>query len=448
MQRKRLLLVNPSSPRAGFSINASSLFPPLGLGILAGLTPADWQVELIDENWAPCDFRPADLVAITAFTSRISRAYEVSNRYREQNIPVVIGGAHASAAPEEALTNCDAVVAGEAEPNWAHVLADFEAHRLHGIYRRPPGPIGMPQRAIFDARYPRDTIQTSRGCPADCDFCSVALVNGNRYRSRTLRESQLDLDSLRRQFFIVDDNFVGVGRVRNNYVRELLGHMLAGPNDRRWLCQTSIEVAEDEDLLRRMFQAGCRLLFIGIEAEDGNELLVANHKRKIECKEALRRIHQAGMAVLGSFIIGTEHDDAESMQERVNFIHTCGVDAYQVSLMTPLPGTRVFQRARTAGRLLYDDFPQDWRHFDFTDLVYLPPGFADVGAYERCVARCLNDLYSDAAIKQHARATADNGCSRESLWFAYRSNLNYQLIALHRVRAYQRATGHLAHGAD
>lgn len=432
--KRKLLLVNPKPHRAGFVSNRHSLFPPLGLGVIAKLTPRDrWEIKLIDENFDQFAVDPdTDLVGITAFTSAAPRAYDIARQCAACNIPVVIGGAHASVCPNEVLNYCDAVVVGEVEGVWDLVLADLLRNQLEGIYQVKPGHMATPDRSFF-TRYPRDTIQTSRGCPYACDYCSVWLVNGRTYRSRPFDDVMADLDSLHPLFFIVDDNFVGEAPWRRAEVKQILRALITRGDRLLWFCQTSINVAEDAELLDLLYRAGCRMLFIGIETEDGYSALGIKRKRYGECRAAMTEIHRHGLSVLGSFIIGLEDDDEERMQHRVEFIHACGVDAYQVTLMTPLPGTPLFQRAQEQGRLPHTNFPADWGRYDFTDTCYLPRAFDTLEDYRRVVHRCLLGLYSETALEKHAKQTR-GVVGNEAAFFAYQSNRGFAAIAQNRLK--------------
>jgi radical SAM superfamily enzyme YgiQ (UPF0313 family) len=430
----KLLLVNPRCGRSGFALNSSSLFPPLGLGIVASLSPSHWEIELIDENFTEFSYRQADLVALTAFTAAAPRAYEIAAFYRRMNIPTIIGGAHASVCPDEALDHCDAVLIGEAESSWDLVLDDFYRGRLRGVYTGQPSTIATPNRSLFDTRYTRKTIQTSRGCPLDCDFCSVSTVNGAKYRSRPLYDVLTDLDEMSEHFFIIDDNFVGYGDKRRQEVIKILKHLIDTGNKRMWFCQTSINVGQDDELLELMSLAGCKMLFVGVETEDDNSLVTENHKRRIPCKESVATIHKHGMSVLGSFIMGLETDTRQSMLNRVEFIHNCGVDAYQASLMTPLPGTRLFDRILAQNKLPFTNFPTDWARYDFVDTVFVPDDFDSMAEFRYAVRECMDLLYDQDVIHEHAKTTASVTNSSPAAWFAYRSNYNYMNIYRGRLR--------------
>ena len=434
----RLLLVNPSQPgRRGFSGYANAVYPPLGLGVLVTLThqvaPGRWDIVLEDSNFREFAYQPADLVAFTSLTATMPAAIKIAARYRARGTPTVIGGAHASACPEEAARYFDAVVVGEAEAIWDVVLQDFERGRLRGIYTSKPTEMVTPDRHLFSSQYPRDTIQTTRGCPRRCPYCSVASVFGKRYRSRDLQGTLDDLDSLQREFFVVDDNFIGFSSARRARVVEILEHLIEQGNERHWYCQTEIAVAEDPELLKLLWTAGCRMLFIGIEAEDEGSMLRDTGKREMPSKEAIATIQEHKICVLGSFILGFETDTPESLRRRVEFIHDSCVGAYQVSVMTPLPGTALFERLKD--QLLYTNFPEDWKRYDFVDTPYVPPGFDSPQAFREVILECWKSLYSHEAVDQHVRhmyAVSDG--DRVATGFAAGTLATYRGISVARLR--------------
>jgi radical SAM superfamily enzyme YgiQ (UPF0313 family) len=181
--------------------------------LVAALTPKDWTVEIVDENFAPFEYRKADLVGLTAFTATVNRAYEISGLYRKHGVATVMGGIHASMMPDEAMKYADAVVACEAESVWPQVIADFEAGKLQEVYNGELlGLKEMPQprRDLFHSGYMFGSIQTSRGCPMDCEFCSVTAFNGNRYRKRPMEDVLDELQNIpQKRVFFIDDNIIG-----------------------------------------------------------------------------------------------------------------------------------------------------------------------------------------------------------------------------------------------
>src|SRR5574341_980252 len=211
---KKLLLINPVGRRSGYLLSKFSIFPPLGLGYVAAVTPSDWEVKIVDENFDTFVFEEADLVGITAFTSNINRAYEISRMYRDRKIKVIIGGIHASMLPNEALQYVNTVVVGEVEGVWGRVIKDFENNQLSFQYRGSQLDLTqfeiIPRHDLFHPNYFWHSVQTSRGCPFNCHFCSVSKHLGKSYRQRNVQNVLDELEGIKGEYItFVDDNLVG-----------------------------------------------------------------------------------------------------------------------------------------------------------------------------------------------------------------------------------------------
>jgi radical SAM superfamily enzyme YgiQ (UPF0313 family) len=436
---RQLVLVNPvNRARTGLTVNRSSRFPPLSLGILAALTPQSWQVQLLDENWEPFTYREADLVGITAFTAAANRAYEIAALYRQRKIPVVMGGIHASMCPEEALRFVDAVVVGEADRVWPQVLADAEAGRLQRVYRGEWADlVGMPRprRDLFHPDYAFATVQTSRGCPMDCEFCSVTAFNGHRYRQRPAEEVLDELAATPQpMIFFVDDNIIGYGNKARDEALQLFRGMVERRLRKAWFCQASINFADDEEVLRWAARAGCKMVFLGLEAEEADALTEVNKRLNLHhgvgaYAEAFRRIHRAGIAVLGAFIFGMDADTPERLRHRADYMLGSGVDAMQVTFMTPLPGTRLFHRLQKEGRLLYTDFPRDWDRYDMTEVIHEPKGTAPLTLIQT-MRECNAQIYAWPTLMRKAARTLWATKNPWATMMAWQSNINYRNVAL------------------
>jgi radical SAM superfamily enzyme YgiQ (UPF0313 family) len=438
--QKKLVLINPVNlNRSGFSASHSSRFPPLNLGVIAALTPSDWDVEVIDENFDEFSFRDADLMGITAFTSAANRAYEIAAIYREKNIPVVMGGIHASMCSEEASQFVDAVVVGEVESVWDDVIADALAGNLKAIYKglwSGLEQLQKPRRDIYSDQYLFASVQTSRGCPMDCDFCSVSTFNGLRYRRRPPCDVLDELETIpQKLIFFVDDNIIGYGKRSRQSALELFKGMVDRGIDKHWFCQASINVADDEEILHWAAKSGCRMIFLGLEAEDVDALSEVNKKLNIKrgasdaYEQIFERIHKAGIAVLGAFIFGMDQDTPEKLFKRAQYMLDCGVDVMQATALTPLPGTRLFAKLKDEGRLLYTNFPKDWDRYDLTEVVYRPRHMTS-GEFSEIMRECLRKIYDRPALKAKARQTLKLTGRWDATEFAYQSNQNYRTIAM------------------
>jgi radical SAM superfamily enzyme YgiQ (UPF0313 family) len=443
---RKLVLVNPVNPaRTGLTFNKSSRFPPIGLGIVAALTPNHWDVALVDENWEPFIYQDADpstgsgpsLVGITAFTASANRAYEIAAIYRERGVPVVMGGIHASMCTEETLRFVDAVVVGEAEAVWPQVVADVEAGRLQRVYRGERNDLtGSPQprRDLFHPDYVFASVQTSRGCPMDCEFCSVTAFNGRRYRRRPPEEVLDELETIpQKMLFFVDDNIIGYGKASREQALAIFRGMVERKLDKLWFCQASLNFADDDEVLRWAARAGCKMVFLGLEAEEADALVEVNKRLNLQrgvenYAQAFRRIHHAGIAVLGAFIFGMDDDTPDKLHRRAEYMVNSGVDVMQRTFLTPLPGTRLFERLRDEGRLLYADFPRDWEHYDMGEATHRPQGMTPE-ALTQVMEKSGQRMYAWPVLLRKALRTLWETRNPMAAMFAWNSNINYRNVS-------------------
>jgi len=437
MNKRKLLLVNPVNPlQNGLTINKSSRFPPIGLGIVAALTPQSWDVKLVDENWEPFSFVEADLVGITAFTASANRAYEIASVYRSKNIPVIMGGIHASLCPDEASKFVDSIVIGEAEDIWPKLIQDFEQNQLQSYYKgswidlKNMVPV---RRDIFHPGYQFASVQTSRGCPMDCEFCSVTAFNGKRYRRRPINNVLDELQAIpQKMIFFVDDNIVGYGKNSRDQAVELFKSMVELKLNKLWFCQASINFADDEELLYWAGKAGCKMVFIGIESEEIDTLKEVNKKlnliRGVKIYEQIfQKIQKAGIAVLGAFIFGMDSDDHSKLTKRAKYAVKSRIDVIQTTILTPLPGTRLFTKLEKNNRFLYHNFPKDWNHFDMTKVVFHPEKMnVDELRDQMRIINAKIHLWS--TILRKALGTFLHTKDFSATMFALGSNINYRNV--------------------
>ena len=438
MKNRNLVLINPVNPaRVGLTINRSSRFPPIGLGIVAAATPSSWDVKLIDENWNPFSYQEADLVGITAFTASANRAYEIASIYRQRGVPVIIGGIHASMRPEEVLRFADAVVIGEAEAVWPRVIADVDAGCLQQIYKGDWSDLsGMPspRRDLFNPGYMFASVQTSRGCPMDCEFCSVSAFNGRRYRRRPPGEVLAELETIKeKMIFFVDDNIIGYGKDSREQALEIFKGMVERKLNKWWFCQASLNFGDDDEVVSWASRAGCKMVFLGLEAEQVDALEEVHKQLNINrgvdyYSHAFRRINRAGIAVLGAFIFGMDGDTPDKLQQRADYMVNHDIDVMQTTVITPLPGTRVFDRYCKEQRLLYTDFHKDWDHYDMTEVIHRPGSMGPDQLYRKMI-EINRQIYALPVLFHKASSTFRKTRSFTAMCFAFMSNMNYRRVA-------------------
>ena len=302
----RLCLINPSNPLVSIvrvkenRWNRYRVWKPLSLMVLAGLTPPEWEISIVDENLGAPDYaampRP-DLVGITAFTSQANRAYEVAAHFRRLGVPVVMGGIHATTCADEVMERVDAVVTGEAEAVWRQVLDDVRHGNLQRRYDGERSELnGVPpaRHDLLPTGYFFGAIQTTRGCPLSCSFCSVTAVNGTRYRQRPIADVVREFRLIReRGVLVVDDNLIGTRPEHVARAKDLFRAMAEADLRKEWIAQVTINFADDEELMSLAARAGCRGVFIGFESPTPEGLREARQEVQPSGRPRLPRLRAA-----------------------------------------------------------------------------------------------------------------------------------------------------------
>jgi radical SAM superfamily enzyme YgiQ (UPF0313 family) len=429
--KKKLILINPVDYSGKNLANSpGNKFPPLGLGIIAELTPYDWDVEIIDENYSRFHYRPADLVGITSFTSNINRAYRIASIFKKNNVHTVIGGIHASLLPDEALNFVDTVVVGEAENIWPQIISDFENKTMKRLYKgafHSMIDLPTPRRELFHKNYWLSSIQTSRGCSNSCDFCVVPKFNGKRYRLRPVNEVLDELESIQQKgVFFVDDNLLGNISSTNARTVKLFEGIIKRGIKKEWFTFASVNCAEDEEILKLAAKSGCKMLFIGIESENlaalngsGKYLNLSNALNKY--KPMIKKIHRQGICVEAGIIYGFDSDTPHTLRNRTDFCTKTSLDVLHLSILTPFPGTALFDRIKNENRLLCSNFPADWHKFNWKEIV-IEPKSATKSDFEKEIKFAHKKLYNSTFIKWKYLKTLMNTKSFSAARWAYRTN--------------------------
>jgi len=439
--KKRLLLIYPIDEiMAGLTVRSYSTCQPLSMAILAGLTPKDrFHVELIDEQFEPFSYRDADLVAITGFTVYVNRAYEIAALYREKGVPVVMGGIHVSMRTEEALRFVDTVVVGEAEESWPRFLEDFLAGRMQRVYQGSYSEMKnmvLPDRSIFDDRYLGASVQTSRGCPWNCKYCSVTAFNGRRYRQRPVEEILDELETIpNRYIFFIDDNLIGYSHASEQRALELFKGMVKRKMCKRWITQTTVDIGTKPELLKWAARSGCLFFFLGLEFVDPEELkhMNKNFALKVDYSTALKNINRAGIGVIGAFIYGSDDDTREKLVKRAAFVQHNRVDVMQQSKMTAFPGTEIFYQLQKENRIIYTDYPKDWERYNFYELTHLPLNM-EREAFIKTFRACVSKTYSYKTIWLKSLKTLWHTKNFEVAAASMRLNFSYRMLSLHHMQ--------------
>ncbi len=345
----------------------------LGPLVVAALTPDDFEVEVTNEHIEEIDYDgQVDIVGISTLTANIIHAYEIADRFRGKGVTVVMGGIHASFLPEEAIQHCDSVVIGEAEYSWPKLLDDWKKGELKQFYKSDKltdmADVPIPRRDLDLTVGYMDKIEASRGCPFNCDFCSTNLHFGSKHRTRPISNVIKDINSVYRNrfhsFMFSDDNIVG----NSKYAQDLFSAMI--PFNIRWASQCSINIADDEKLLKLAEKSGCSWLSIGFESLSEENLKDAGKRHNTVKKydEQVKRLKDAGISkTVANFVFGFDHDDKSVFERTVEFILRHKIDAY-LTILTPYPKTRFRERLLKEGRILHSD----WSLYDTTHCVIKP----------------------------------------------------------------------------
>jgi radical SAM superfamily enzyme YgiQ (UPF0313 family) len=348
--------------------------PPLNLLTLAGLTKNGAKMEIVDERYRRVRFNDGvDLVAITALTCNAPRAYEIADAYRRQGKRVILGGIHPTFMQEEASLHADSVVLGEAEGIWGKVIDDFSKGILKPIYSNSCPDLSETPLPRWDLLPERNRyfnfVQTSRGCPNDCAFCSVTTFSGRKVRVRPIESvlqeiKSLGSSALRKFIIFVDDNIFG----NLKYAKELFKNLI--PLKIKWGSETSINLTKDIELLKLAVKSGCRALFIGFEtlSEKALKQINKSFNRVKEYKKIIKTLHRYGIAVIGSLIFGFDDDDSGVFKRTLDFLEEAKVDAAIFSILTPLPGTRLYKEFKQNNRI----FERNWTKFDALHSTFHP----------------------------------------------------------------------------
>jgi radical SAM superfamily enzyme YgiQ (UPF0313 family) len=386
----RIALINPVARRCQGYATMGSTIPQLGLQVLAQRTPEPHTVEIIDEIFGfeatEREVRRGryDLVGITSYSSGAARAYEVAAQCRREGIPCVMGGPHASACPDEAADHVDSVAIGECDDLWATIVADAVAGKLEKRYQGTQADIAVPgigraKQALqaINGNYQVSSIQTSRGCPVGCEYCSVTMFSGPTIRRRNIDDVVNEWNETPKRFiFVTDDNFFGVGPKHAEWAKDLLREIIKRGKKRLWFGQTTINMGEDAEGLRLAYKAGCRGMLIGFETFNPESLKDyhkgINRTNLTRYKELIGGFHRAGIPVFGAFIIGADQDTEETVAETALQAVRLRIDTIQITNLTPLPGTKLYQRWMEEGRIFATDYPQDWERYTFVETVYNP----------------------------------------------------------------------------
>jgi len=402
----RILLVTPRNPESFWTydsilpvIGKQCVFPNLSMPTVAGMTPGEHEIVLVDENVEEIDFdAEADIVGVTGYIVHQERMLHIIQEFRSRGRFVVVGGPYASLCPEELRGRCDVLFVDEAEETWPVFLRDFEAGSWKPEYRPDEKPdMSISPMPRFDLlkldRYHAATIQFARGCPYRCEFCDIIVVYGRRPRVKDVDQVMREVAEVHRlggrQVFLVDDNFIG----NRNVAKKLLREMAAWNRDHDYpisfQTEVSLNVAQDEELLQLLHDANFTTLFIGIESPRPESLKESRKEQNMrgDMLGAVRKVQSYGLQVQAGMIVGFDHDDVAIFEEQLRFIQEARIPVSMTGMLQAMPKTPLHERVEQEGRLLAESTGDQ---FVFSNIV--PKGMSRLDLY-RGYRWLIRELY-------------------------------------------------------
>jgi radical SAM superfamily enzyme YgiQ (UPF0313 family) len=445
--KKKLVLINPHpAGRFGEEDIRVIVQMPLNLAYVAAHTPRDgWEVDLIDETKDPAVDAAgqltfdADLVGITSLTYQAPRAYRIAEKCRERGIPVVLGGTHATTAREEATRFADAVVVGEAEGVWPQLLADFDKRQLKPIYEGGFPELGYlktyPDRELFRDKYQYrfSSIITTKGCPWRCEFCSVPLAQGQKYRMRDVEDIVDEMEAIPfKGLMFAEDNFYGYMPDANAHARQLFKRMVERGVYKDWFGFTQFSTAQDLEALKYMSLSGCLGFLIGMESTDEQVLRKLRKGSNLKTgvanyPVAIRNIHDHGMVVWASVIWGADFQTADCFKVMVDYILEHSIDILTFGIHCPFPQTALFKRMVAENRMLRPNFPEDWVYYDTAHLTHTLSHMT-LDEFIVGMQYVYDHLYGEENLRKRFVATLKANGSRRTAMFAYRVGMDWDRV--------------------
>ena len=406
-------------------------FPQLTMPLIAALTPREHVVTHTDEIVEPVRFDiPADLVGITAPTPSILHAYTLAQEFRRRGIPVVIGGPHATALPEEAALQADAVVVGEAEDTWPRILDDVHRGKSEAIYvsDRRASLSGMPAPRwdlIKGRHYGKSVTIATRGCPHRCDYCSIPLLYGpGTVRYRPIDEIVREVASSPTRAVVFWDDNIGANP---RYAKELFRAL--GPLKKWWTSQCTANAVRDEEFVELAARSGCKALFLGMESISQQSLDAANkaHNRVDDYRRLIANLHRHKIAVHLGIMFGFDQDDTGIFRRTARFLNEASVDVATISMVVPMPGTQTFRQWNADGRIL----TTDWSKYDGKKHCVFEPALMRPKELEAGTDWVARQFYSPQSIVRRMAS------SRTGVWWNLPRNVGYMLANRTRLLAPQ-----------
>ncbi len=359
-------------------------YPIITLPHLAAITPAKYDVKIINENYDVLNFDiNVDLVAITCYTMTAPRVYEIADEFRRRGIKVVLGGYHPTAMPHEALQHADSVVLGMAEANWPQLLSEFEKGKLKPIYERNTNfdmaKIPPIRRDLIQHNPLQGAVQTTRGCTNRCEFCAISSFCQHGIKQRPIKNVVEEIKQMPNRLYVIHDPHL---TANPRYARELFKELIRQKINKAWVANGTTNVLGkiDEEFLNLARKSGCVEWFVGFESVSQAALdnIKKTHNKVENFKKMIKRVHNYGMSVQGGIIFGFDEDQPDIFDTTLEKINELEIDVLEVNILTPYPGTPLFEKMEREGRLI----TRDWSKYNQVDVVYKPKNMTEKELWE------------------------------------------------------------------
>lgn len=397
---------------------------PLTVAVLKSLTPKEIETEFYDDRIENINYNSnADIVAINAETYTAQRAYTIADKFKAKGKTIIMGGYHVCAVPYEALEHADCIINGNAENVWLELLNDYKNNRLKKIYTGETQFTNkLPDRSIFkNKKYlPVSLIETGRGCPNSCEFCSICAFYKKRYKPRNIDEIIKEIKQLKpKLIFFVDDNICADKQHLKDLCRALI------PLKVRWTSQAALSVAEDDELLNLMAKSGCKNILIGFESMDERNLDQMNKSWNYKLGETdklIEKIHKRGISIYATFLFGFDFDNLENFRRTIDFTLKHKFFFAAFNHLLPFPGTPLYERLKTNERLLYDKW---WLKDDYKygAIPYKPKALTHLELRDFC-KNARHEFFSIKNILKRGFAQFKRDKDLFMLFLFYSQNLN------------------------
>ena len=376
----KIVLISPKGPlyrHRGGIFGKSLRYQPLTLTTLAALIPEEifspLSIEIYDEGVENIpENLQADLVAMTVITGNANRAYALSDSFRLRGIPVVLGGPHPTLLPEEAMRHADSVCTGYAEDTWPELLRDFSLNKMKPLYTQAENfclmrPMPYPRRDLMSSRnyLTQAVFEASRSCVHDCDFCVAPSAWGQRQYKKNIDWIIGDIKNVgKKKIMFVDLNLIS----DIEYAKELFSAMI--PLKVQWYGLTTVMIAHEPELMELMARSGCKGILLGLETLSDNSLsdVGKTFNASVDYGKLVHDLHELGISIQGCFVFGLDHDTKESFDKAADYAIELGIDLPRFAILTPFPGTPLYKRLESEGRIL----SRNWEHYDGQHVVFRP----------------------------------------------------------------------------